>query len=340
MAGRVDESESIEALRMSLGEHLEDLRGRILLGLAGPLVVAIVLLFFGRQLVAIIAQPLLFEFHARGLHPTLLNTQVPGGFGVYMKIALIGGLTLGIPWLMYQLWLFIAPGLYARERRFVIYLAPFSGLLAITGLAFMYFIMLPVTLSFLISFSLSYPMPDLTGSPVQRQLAQLRDDPTPPDVAYDPAPVKIALLEADPPAPAEGDLWFNVPQNTLKLFVGGQIVQMTAARPSSMISPWFSIEDYISFVLWLALAFAVSFQLPLVMLMLGWTGLVDLGTFRRGRRYALLIILVSSAMLTPPDVASQVLLSLPVYGLYELGLVLMKMFIKPHPPLRFEDEGV
>ena len=113
--------------RMSLGEHLEELRYRLILGLIGPVIFAVGLMFIAWDVVEIICQPLLYELNKNNIDATLYNQGVSSAFLVYLKVSLIGGLLIGVPWLFYQLWLFIAPGLLPPEKRFVRRLIPFRS---------------------------------------------------------------------------------------------------------------------------------------------------------------------------------------------------------------------
>jgi sec-independent protein translocase protein TatC len=316
--------DAVDSLTMSLGDHLEDLRRRILLGLIGPVIGAIFMLFVGKQVLAILTQPVLYALASAGLEPTLYAPRVQAAFAVYIKVAIVGGLIIGIPWLLYHLWQFIAPGLYWRERRLVVYLIPFSTLLAAGGLLFMYYVMLPVTLWFLIQFTISLPSPSLQGSVVQQQVGG-NETITVPEGHVDPPPIQLPMRLMDPIDPASGSAWINVAEGSLKWVVGDKVMAVTGAKQDNMTSPWFMLDDYVGFVLVLAAAFAITFQLPLVMLMLAWVGLVEYAFLKRVRAYAFLTCFVLAAVLTPPDVFSQILLGLPMYLLYEFGLVLMRI---------------
>lgn len=323
--------ESVEHVTMSLGDHLEELRWRLILGLLGPVIGAVLMLIVGKDVLAILVQPLLYALAAADLEPTLYVSRVPAAFAVYMRIAVIGGLILGIPWLFYQLWRFIAPGLYRRERRLVVYMIPFSAALAATGLAFMYYIMLPVTLWFLIQFTITLPNPSMEGTAIQDRISAQSDEAREDDasargtVPADGPPLILPRRLTDPVNPPEGATWINVSDKSLKWVADGQVLAVSGARRSNMTSPWFTLDEYVSFVLALAMAFALAFQLPLVMLMLAWMGLAQRVWLAKMRKYALLGCFVLAAVLTPPDLFSQILLAVPMYLLFEFGLLLMRM---------------
>ncbi len=317
---------------MSLGEHLGELRTRLMIGLIGPVIAAAVLLVYGRSIVAWLAQPLHYALRSKGLSAQLYTTAVPEAFATYLKVAFIGGLIVGVPWLLYQLWKFIAPGLYAGERRFIYILLPGSAALAALGVAFMYFVLLPVTISFLIEFTLSFPMPEMTGSPIQRQIEQLYGTAGAQAEPINEPPAIWPRRTQDPVDPADGSVWINVPQRALKVMLNGHVFALQMTSPRSMAAPIFKMNEYIGFVLMLAVGCGIGFQLPMVMLALGWTGIVSHRAFARGRKWALLACVAAAAVLTPPDVASQILLGGSMYVLYEFGLVLMLLMVRRREP--------
>jgi sec-independent protein translocase protein TatC len=313
-----------EEYRMSLGDHLEELRTRLLLGIIGPILFMLVLLLFADKIVVFLCKPLLVAQEAVGEEPKIYVTNVLEAFGAYLRVAFVGGLILGIPWLTWHLWKFIAPGLYASERRFVTSLIPGSIVLASLGVAFMYYVILPISLWFLIGFVGSYAFPDLTPSIVQQQFIQTPEKIT---TTVEP-PGSVAVLSQDPAAPAAGQFWLKVPENQLKVFTGDSTLMVKLTAPKLM-STVIKLGDYISFVMMMALAFAVVFQTPLVMLMLAWTGIVDYGALRRGWRWALLASVVIGAIISPTgDPMSLLAFAAPLYLLYELGLIAIRLFVR------------
>lgn len=176
----------------------------------------------------------------------LMIIAVAAGFVSYVKIALIIGLVLSSPWVFYQLWMFIAAGLYPHERRYIHLAVPFSAALFIAGALFFLLVVAPLTLKFLVGF------------------------------------------------------------NERMLDVRSQ----------------FTFQHYISFVSHLMLVFGVAFQTPTAIFFLNRTGLVSLQALNRSRKFMLLVIFIVAAMATPPDVISQVTLALPLYALFELGILL------------------
>jgi sec-independent protein translocase protein TatC len=300
---------------MSLGDHLEELRGRLILAFSGLLIGAVICLCFGTRIINFIEKPYLEVYQTKeAKSPTKdktieliknrfndirqkladdpntpnvsqeteefvykLCTEVlvalsndpnftfnspssnqlspqrrlqilrpADGIISYIKIALISGLILSSPWVFYHIWMFVAAGLYAHEKKYVHTAVPFSATLFVTGALFFVFVVAPLTLKFLVKFN-------------------------------------------------EGVL---------------------GARSN------FTFADYISFITMLMLIFGVAFQTPIAIFFLTKTGLVSIDGLRRSRKFVLLGIFVLAAMATPPDVVSQVTLAIPLYALFEIGILL------------------
>ena len=171
---------------------------------------------------------------------------VAAGFISYIKIAMIAGLLLSSPWVFYQLWMFVAAGLYPHEKRYVHIAAPFSAVLFVSGALFFLFVVAPLTLRFLVSFN-------------QR------------------------ILD---------------------------------------VNSQFTFQHYIAFVSHLMLVFGLAFQTPTAIFFLNRTGLVSIAALNKSRKFVVLAIFIVAAMATPPDVISQVTLAVPLYLLFELGILL------------------
>ena len=304
-------------IRMTLGDHLEELRSRLFMGLIGPLIAAIVMLIFGRHIVAFLAQPALQAMRDVGLPPRMINPTFTSAFAVYLKVSLFGGLIVGIPWLVYQLWLFIAPGLYAKEQKLIRSIIPGSVVLMLTGVGFLYYILLPIMLWFLLNFAVSFDPPGLDDPP------QRGDDANP---GYVESPLNLPRVNVNPPDAEIGDAWLHLPTRELRVMMEGGEIWRVALAPARMMEPLIQLDQYISFIMVLALVFSLAFQLPLVMLVLGKVGLIEYEQFTSVRKHALLVIAVLSAMATPGDPFSMVGLMVPMYGLYELGILLVRWF--------------
>lgn len=135
---------------MSLGDHLEELRARLILAILGLTVALILCLFFGKWIIWFIEVP---YYKALGQDKPLQVIEPVDGFLSYMKICLIAGVVLSSPWIFYQLWLFVAAGLYPQERRYVYLAVPFSTGLFITGALLFILLIAPATLKFLEMFN-------------------------------------------------------------------------------------------------------------------------------------------------------------------------------------------
>jgi len=300
---------------MSLGDHLEELRARLMLAMLGLVIGAVVCLLMGKRIIHFIERPYLKVVQSKSTEPkdeeiaddpndlaaafcanllqalasdanapaidpnvvlfvakvyastaktwahdpatktvkakiatskadsagvgSRLQTLAPAdGFVSYMKISLISGLIITCPWVFYQLWMFVAAGLYPNEKRYVNIAVPFSAVLFVTGALFFLLVVAPLALRFLIGF------------------------------------------------------------NTR--FLG--------------LNSHFTFQNYISFVTMLMLVFGIAFQTPIAILILTKTG--------RSRKYVILGIFIVAAIATPPDIISQVTLAIPLYFLFELGIVI------------------
>jgi len=309
---------------MSFGDHLDELRGSLIRGLIGVALGTIVCLVYGKQVLAVLCYPLLVVQRSNGLQPSLQLLAPTTAFVAYLKIGFLSGLILTMPWVLYQIWVFVRSGLYARERRFVTMLLPASiGLFAI-GVMFLYFIVLPTVLHFFITFNKSFEVPDLAPTAFQRLLLPRQE--TAPPAAGDAAFTRLRFLEDDPKDPQEGDAWINATKRRLMVKTPGGIWSAPlepGTTPSAMHSQ-FALDYYISFVLVLALAFGIAFETPIVVFFLSWSGLIPTDRMVRGRRYVLFAVVVLAAVLTPPDVVSQLLLAGPMYLLFELGLLVSR----------------
>ena len=225
-------------------DHLIELRARLLRGAVGVIVVFVALMPFAARLYTLLAHPLLKTLPDSG---HLIATDPAGGFFVPMKLAFMTALFLTAPWLLYQAWAFVAPGLYKREKRIALPLLVSAVLLFYLGCAFAYFVVLPAAFGFLARFT-----PDV--------VAQTPD-----------------------------------------------------------------IGKYLDFVSVIFLAFGASFELPVALVILVLLGWVTPAQLRESRGYAVVGIFVVAAVITPPDVVSQLMLAVPMCLLYEAGIVASRL---------------
>ncbi|OXS28955.1 MAG: twin arginine-targeting protein translocase TatC [Desulfovibrio sp. MES5] len=230
---------------MGLMDHLGELRMRIV-----RCCIAIVLGFFVCWAVVdpifdALVNPLLAVL-PKGSHA--IYTTLPEGFFTRMYIALVAGIFASSPVIFYQIWSFIAPGLYEEEKKYIIPIAVMSALFFASGGAFCYFVVFPYAFSFFVSFATE------------------------------------------------------------------EIVAMP------------KVSDYLSFVLKLILAFGIIFEMPLFAFFLARMGVITAAMMRKARRYAVLGIFVVAAILTPPDVVSQLLMACPMLVLYEISILVAAAF--------------
>lgn len=220
-------------------EHLIELRKRLLLAVVGTLVIFLALVPFAKPLYTILAGPLL-QALPEGGH--MIATQVISPFLTPMKLALLASLILAAPWWLYQMWLFIAPGLYAHERTLFTGVMISSVLFFLLGVLFAYTVVFPLAFRF--------------------------------------------LLHAAP----EG------------------VEVMT------------DINEYLGFVMSMFLAFGLAFEVPIIVVLLVKLGIVQVAQLKKARPYIIIGAFFLGAILTPPDVISQLLLAFPLWFLFEIGL--------------------
>jgi len=220
--------------------HLIELRTRLLYASVVLLLVFICLFPWASDLYALLAQPLLAKLPKGG---QMIATDVTTPFFVPLKVAMMAALLIALPYILYQIWRFVAPGLYAHEKRLVVPLIVASTLLFFCGMAFAYFAVFPVVFGF------------ITAS----------------------APQGVAVMT--------------------------------------------DIDKYLSFVLGMFMAFGVAFQVPVAVVLLVHMGVVSVEKLREIRSYVIVGAFILGAIFTPPDVVSQFMLAIPLWLLYEAGIV-------------------
>lgn len=230
--------------------HLIELRDRLLRAIVGVVIVFVCLMPWAGDIYDILARPMMDTLPA-GTH--MIATGVVTPFFVPVKVTMLVAFVLALPLVLYQAWAFIAPGLYAHERKFAIPLVAGSSLLFLLGMAFCYFFVFRTVFSFIAEF----------------------------------APKSIV------PAP--------------------------------------DIEQYLSFVMSMFIAFGLTFEVPVAVIVLVKAGVVSIAKLKEARPYVIVGAFVIAAIITPPDVISQFMLAVPMCLLYELGILLAKMISKPPP---------
>lgn len=223
--------------------HLFELRDRLIRSLLAIGIVFVCLFPWSKELYALLAQPLLASLPQGG---QMIATDVVGVFLVPMKVVLMVAFLIALPYVLYQIWAFVAPGLYAHEKRLALPLVTASVVLFFIGMAFAYLLVFPTVFGFM---------------------------------------AKVA---------PEGVAWMT------------------------------DIEKYLSFVLSTFVAFGVTFEVPIVVIVLVKMGVVELATLKAWRPYVIVGAFVIGAIFTPPDVVSQLMLAVPLCLLYELGMLMAR----------------
>ncbi len=321
-----DEEEQMPA--MSFGDHLEDLRKRLILSLLGAAIGIAVCTLFANDIIDFLFQPYLLALRYSGYPQYLLYNKPAGNVIMYLMLGIKAGLLLASPWIIYQFWLFVAAGLYKRERSLVYrYIGP-SIMLFISGVAFFFLIVLPIMLKFFLAFNQQVPMPHLQPNRIetliyggQTGVTAAAKLPTGDQVS----PLLIPMVRSNPTHFPKHHiaLWYNAVQGRLLIHAEGKTLAINAQPADSLFAPLAMLHDYLGFVTIMALVFGLAFELPMVMMVLAQIGVFSAEKFRKMWRYAVLILAVLSALLAPtPDVVTFSSIFLPLILLYVLGLIL------------------
>ncbi|MCG3137551.1 MAG: Sec-independent protein translocase protein TatC [Phycisphaerae bacterium] len=312
-------------VRMSLGDHLDELRTRMLLAVGGFIVGFVLCLIWSQELLSFLMRPAILVLRKYHQEPTLISLSPPDSFMMYLKLAALSGAIIASPWILWQIWQFVAAGLYDRERRYVRLAFLPSIVLFFTGATFMYLIVLPVTINFFTSFNMNFRPP---GERMFFWEKILLGQPEPLPTTTQPAPTLIPLRRDDPTDAVPGSFWYDERQGQLKVIDQNghlRIIPTRLQEHISTVTNQYSLQAYVAFVLELALAFGVAFQLPVVVVVLALIDLVTVQQMAQARRYIIFGIVVAAAVLTPqPDVFSQMLLALPMILLFEMGMLVAR----------------
>jgi len=228
---------------MSFFEHLAELRKRLIYSVVAILAGTIAGLAVSKSAFGLIARPMAEALRAANLEERLISTSPTGPINLYLKLAVYIGIVLASPVVLYQIWMFIAPGLYKHEKRAVSLFIVASVALFLTGIAFCYFVLMPYTLTFLVGFDMPY------------------------------------------------------------------------------FTPMISINEYWDLVLILMLGLGLVFQTPILIFFLALFGIVTPGFLWKNFRYAILVIAVIAAIVTPtPDALTMFVFMAPMIALYAVGI--------------------
>jgi sec-independent protein translocase protein TatC len=233
--------------------HLEELRKRLIVCFIAVGIGFVLSYFVKEKLFQILTRPLI---NVMQTGDKLIFTGLPEAFFTYLKVAFLSGIILATPVIFYQFWMFVAPGLYNKEKRLMVPVVVLSTFFFVGGASFGYFIVFPYGFKFFLGFA------------------------------------------------------------------------------SEIIQPFPTMREYLSFASKLLLAFGLVFELPLIITFLARFGMVSVSFLKKNRKYALLLFFVGAAILTPPDVVTQVMMALPLILLYEISIVGARIFGKKS----FEEE--
>jgi len=224
----------------SLISHLIELRERIFKSLLAVCLIFLGLFYFANDIYQLLAEPLQAQLPEGS---TMIATGVVSPFLAPFKLTMVVSLFLAMPVVLHQVWSFIAPGLYKREKKFALPLLVLSVVLFYSGIAFAYFMVFPLVMGFL----------------------------------------------------------------------------MNVGPGSVQVMP--DINEYLSIALKLFFAFGLAFEIPVATILLVWSGVVSVQSLKEKRAYVLVGCFVVAMFLTPPDVISQIMLAIPMYALFELGII-------------------
>lgn len=251
MSDAVDKAGEEELAEGTLLSHLVELRSRLIKIAATVLVLFVALIPFAQEIFEIVSKPLIEVLPGQQMIATAVASPLLTPFKLTFFVALF----IAMPVVLYQVWAFVAPGLYKREKRFAFPLLASSIVLFYAGVAFAYFVVFPLVFGF-----------------------------------------------------------------------------FTAITPSG-VEMMTDISAYLDFITTIVLAFGIAFEVPVATVLVVWTGLTTPEKLGKARPYVFLMAFVFGMLLTPPDVISQTLLAVPVYVLYELGIVMSRVFAKkPEEP--------
>ena len=249
-----DEKDNVEDSAAPLIEHLTELRNRLIRSVVAFAICMILAFTVAGQIFNFLAKPIVEILMENGQAPDLIFTGLQQGFMVNIRISLFGGFLLSFPYISFQLWKFIAPGLYKDEKNAFLPFLLASPVLFFIGATFAFYVVMPLAFDFFLGF------------------------------------------------------------------------QQTNENISDLVGITYlgTINEYLGLTMKFIIAFGLCFQLPVLLTLMGKAGLISSQTLAKSRKYAMVGILVLAAIVTPPDVITQIILFTVVYALYEVSVILVK----------------
>ena len=254
-------ADNIDDSSAPLIEHLAELRNRILYSMAAFMVCFLIGYMVWQQVFNFLSHPICDVLIARGQTCQLVLIKAQEGFFTAIRIAMWAGFAMAFPVIAYQMWRFVAPGLYKSEKNAFLPFLVASPVMFLIGAAFAYYVILPFAFEFFLGFQSSFTGVSGGGSDV-------------------PAGV---------------------------VFQG-------------------SMESYLSLTMSFVMAFGLCFQLPVLLTLMGRAGIISSAGLRATRKYAVVLILIVAAIVTPPDAMSQIIMFSVIYPLYEISIFLIARF--------------
>lgn len=319
-------------VRMTLGEHLEELRTRLIRALIGLFIGAVACYIFIDYIQAFLMWPVFAIYESRGLDADIRTMAPAEQFMTDLKVAIIVGLIVSAPYSIMQVWGFIAAGLYPHERKWVRAFAPVSIALFFTGALFLIVVVNPLLLKFLLTYRTELPnvtqyMPTFlipTEHPNAIKALPLATQTAPGGVFG-----AIQPFEKDPTAEfPQGVPWLNEERGEIRVRYGDRIFALShlkeVGRPARVV-PDIRFSEIIPFTLQLAAAFGLGFQVPVVVAFLALIGIVSAAEMAKFRRHVIFVMAIAAAIFTPsPDPFSMMMLLVPMIGLFEAGLLVAR----------------
>jgi len=312
-------------VRMTLGEHLEELRTRVIRALVALAVGAVLCYIFIDPIMGFLTSPVFAVYRQHGIEPAMLALNPAEPFMTDLKVAIIVGFILSAPYSLWQIWAFIAAGLYMHERKWVYRFAPTSIALFFAGAFFLLFVVSPLLLDFLLSYRQTLPNYQTT-SWLLGKIPSIKENQ--PQATW-PTTQPMMSVEKDPAEPPEGVPWINLQDRDLRIHYGDKtytIGHLMETSNQNRLNPMMRLSEYIIFILQLAAAFGLSFQVPVAGAFVATLGIASAAQMAGLRRYIWFTMAIAAAVVTPTtDVTSLCLLLVPMMGLLEIGLLAARL---------------